>query len=190
MRVASPSPSPKGEIYLGSRLRQPNRLQSDTTGFDSSTTRCGRSSRWRAALGCGPRIRGFDSPRSPHMKYPFIYFLHNKERLTRGIPKFIFSGDISRTCQNHVDAMMGENKLFHANSDDLLSDIMKATPNANYWGENIGVGPSQRAIFKAFMNSPAHRDNILNRHFTKIGIAKKRDSEGRLWVCVRFSGIY
>ena len=53
-------------------------------------------------------------------------------------------------------------------------------------GENVGVGPSESSIEQAFMNSPAHRDNILNPDYTEIGIGTATGSDGRLYVTQDF----
>jgi hypothetical protein len=53
-------------------------------------------------------------------------------------------------------------------------------------GENVGVGPSESSIEQAFMNSPAHRDNILNGDYTEVGIGTATGSDGRLYVTQDF----
>jgi uncharacterized protein YkwD len=49
-------------------------------------------------------------------------------------------------------------------------------------GENVGMGGSESAIQRAFMNSYSHRDNILSRQFRQVGIGTARSSDGRLYV--------
>jgi uncharacterized protein YkwD len=49
-------------------------------------------------------------------------------------------------------------------------------------GENVGRGPSESGIQRAFMNSPSHRDNILSRTFTQFGVGTARSSDGKLYV--------
>ena len=45
--------------------------------------------------------------------------------------------------------------------------------------ENIvAQAPTAEAAMKAWMDSPAHRENILSRHYTKIGVAFAYDSNG------------
>lgn len=66
---------------------------------------------------------------------------------------------------------------------------LKHNPNlaseVNNWqslGENVGSGTSEGPIHRAFMNDPYHRDNILSRTFTLVGIGTARDENGRLYV--------
>jgi uncharacterized protein YkwD len=49
-------------------------------------------------------------------------------------------------------------------------------------GENIGRGRNETMIQHAFMQSPDHRDNILSRAYTQIGIGTARGRDGRLYV--------
>jgi uncharacterized protein YkwD len=49
-------------------------------------------------------------------------------------------------------------------------------------GENVGRGGSESGIQRAFMNSTYHRDNILCRCFTLVGIGTARGADGKLYV--------
>lgn len=49
-------------------------------------------------------------------------------------------------------------------------------------GENVGRGGGEDGIQRAFMRSTDHRDNILSREFTQVGIGTARDSDGNLYV--------
>ena len=49
-------------------------------------------------------------------------------------------------------------------------------------GENVGKGPGESAIQRAFMNSAPHRSNILSRDFRQVGIGTARGSDGYLYV--------
>ncbi|MGC9610944.1 MAG: CAP domain-containing protein [Minisyncoccia bacterium] len=49
--------------------------------------------------------------------------------------------------------------------------ISKAGYKYSYAGENLAINFSDSEdVIKAWLNSPAHRDNILDAHFTEIGI--------------------
>jgi len=62
-----------------------------------------------------------------------------------------------------------------------------------YWttyGENVGVTSSTAgadSLFRAYMNSPEHRANILDRTFRYVGVWTKR-SGGRRWNTIDFVG--
>lgn len=56
--------------------------------------------------------------------------------------------------------------------------------------ENIGVGGSAPAVFTAYMNSPKHRDNILRRTVSSVGVGTTRAADGRVFDVVVFSDFY
>lgn len=47
--------------------------------------------------------------------------------------------------------------------------------------ENVGNGAYPRQIFDAFLASPSHREIIVDRSFTLIGIGTVRDASGLMW---------
>lgn len=52
-------------------------------------------------------------------------------------------------------------------------------------GENVGYGGSPSVLQTAFMNSPAHRANILG-DYNRVGIGTAHSGDGLLWVTVVF----
>ena len=52
-------------------------------------------------------------------------------------------------------------------------------------GENVGYGPDWRTVYAAFMASPPHRANILDRRYTSVGVGKVRAGT-RVWVVIVF----
>lgn len=82
----------------------------------------------------------------------------------------------------HTWAMVRQQKLYHTPSDTLRHRIT----NWTILGENVGVGGNVESLHKAFMDSPAHRENILYPTFRYVGVGVlKRD--GRMWVTVIFA---
>lgn len=68
------------------------------------------------------------------------------------------------------------------------SGTLKHNPNltgqVSGWrwvGENVGYGPDWRAVENAFMNSPGHRSNILDKDYSQIGIGVVVKG-GRVWI--------
>jgi hypothetical protein len=68
------------------------------------------------------------------------------------------------------------------------SGTLKHNPNltgqVSGWrwvGENVGYGPSWRAVHVALMNSASHRANILDRDYSQIGIGVVVRN-GRVWI--------
>jgi uncharacterized protein YkwD len=60
-----------------------------------------------------------------------------------------------------------------AHNPNLAKQITRVCPNWTAIGENVGVvyGTSVDTLFQAYMHSPEHRANILNRHYRQVGIA-------------------
>jgi uncharacterized protein YkwD len=56
---------------------------------------------------------------------------------------------------------------------ELTAQATKACPSWTAIGENVGVvyGGSVDQLFQAYMNSPEHRANILDKQYTQVGIA-------------------
>lgn len=55
-------------------------------------------------------------------------------------------------------------------------------------GENIALAPTAELAHEGLMNSPAHRANILNPAFTRVGIAALRSTDHGLMVTQEFAG--
>jgi uncharacterized protein YkwD len=52
--------------------------------------------------------------------------------------------------------------------------------------ENVGRGYSLEQIHRAFLGSPPHRENILTRRMTHIGVGVARDASGEIFVVQAF----
>lgn len=60
-----------------------------------------------------------------------------------------------------------------AHNPNITAQITKRCPEWTAIGENVGVvyGKSVDSLFHAYMKSPEHRANILDRRYHQIGIA-------------------
>jgi uncharacterized protein YkwD len=106
----------------------------------------------------------------------------NDSRGRFDVPKLRLNRELSVIARRHSMAMARSGELFHtADADDYLHGIDWHT-----WGENVGYTPQDIAsIEEAFMDSPPHRENILNRGFREVAIGSVR-VDGTLWVTVFF----
>lgn len=56
-------------------------------------------------------------------------------------------------------------------------------------GENVGLGTSTvGSLHQSFMDSAAHRTNILGSDYTRVTVGCIRDSSARIWVTQNFWG--
>jgi len=105
----------------------------------------------------------------------------NADRERLGRSKLRLDPEISKVARKHTKEMTDENLLHHTTEDALRRRV-------TFWsslGENVGVGGTVDSLQVAFMNSPAHRDNIVHGSFRHVGIGTK-SAFGRLWVTVIF----
>lgn len=108
----------------------------------------------------------------------------NAARIAGGLSKLSLDPELSRVARKHTQEMWGRNELYHTPSDKLRHRVT----NWTIIGENVGVGGTVSSLHQAFMDSPAHRDNVLYTAFRHVGIgtSKKHD---RLWVTVIFEAV-
>jgi uncharacterized protein YkwD len=67
---------------------------------------------------------------------------------------------------DHNVEMARKHKLFHTKH---LGSKLRSV-NWHSWGENIGAGVTPWGLFRAYMASPEHRANILDKNFDHVGI--------------------
>jgi uncharacterized protein YkwD len=103
----------------------------------------------------------------------------NGARASRGIPRLATRSALVQVARAQARRMAGSNRLYH--NPRLTSDVT----NWRWVGENVGYGPSVTSVHVAFMNSPAHRANILDRDYTEVGIGAVVVN-GRVWVAEVF----
>jgi uncharacterized protein YkwD len=107
----------------------------------------------------------------------------NHARVEHGAKKLRMSDYVVQIARDHCDAMATKDKLYHSTN---LSYQLR-TVNWSIWGENVGAGVDPYGLFKAYMRSPGHRANILNKQFDHVGIAFVR-RDGILWSTMIFYG--
>ena len=112
------------------------------------------------------------------------FCLINRERTSRGIRKLRRNPRLDLASRRHARSMAARNFFEHGN---FVGRIRSANylRGARGWrlGENIawgsGVLSSPDEIVDAWMHSPGHRANILQRGFREIGIGIARGTPNR-----------
>ena len=104
----------------------------------------------------------------------------NAARAANGQQPYAVASDLTSIARQHSSAMASQQSLYH--NPGLTTQV----PNWQAVGENVGEGPTVDDIHTAFMNSPEHRDNILDHDFTQIGVGVSVDSNGIVWVTEDF----
>jgi uncharacterized protein YkwD len=108
----------------------------------------------------------------------------NEARDKRGARELGMRSFLVRAARQHSQQMASTGQLVH--STDLAS--YAGSRDWSILGENIGYGPSMDVLHDAFMDSPPHRKNELNRRYEKVGVGMAVGDDGRIWVTVLFLG--
>jgi uncharacterized protein YkwD len=108
----------------------------------------------------------------------------NTSRAQNGLGPLQYDAAASNVARAWVYQMAASGTLSH--NPNLAQQItQQVTPNWTRIGENVGYGPSVDVLENAFMNSPAHKANILG-DYNRLGVGSTRDSSGQLWVVLDF----
>lgn len=117
--------------------------------------------------------------------------LVNVERQKQGLGKLSLNAKLSNVATLKSQDMINKNYFNHTSPTyGSPFDMMKQF-NISYKtaGENIAKGQKTPAeVVKAWMNSQGHRENILNKNYTEIGIGVAKDANGTLYWTQMFIG--
>jgi len=135
-----------------------------------------------AVLAPSPVQAGTLSPRAR------MYRATNTSRLNHDVRRVDIHYRISELARQHSIKMANSGYIFHTSSAAIRNKYLDGV-NWRTWGENVGVTSGTVAdLQQAFMQSPDHRANILNRGFHRVALGTYRDANGLLWVTVFFYG--
>lgn len=104
--------------------------------------------------------------------------LVNAERKSRGLPSLRATRQLRKIAHYRATDMVRRDYFAHRG-------MLEAFKRLGYWrrartiGENIAKGQdSAKEAFEDWMDSPGHRENILARKYTEIGVARVED----IWI--------
>jgi uncharacterized protein YkwD len=103
----------------------------------------------------------------------------NTARQEYDMPRLVVRARLRAAAERQSRRMAKRGELFHGS--------LAWTSGCRCWGQNVGMGPTVRAVYRAFMRSADHRANVLDRCYRRAGygVVKKR---GAVWVTVNFAG--
>lgn len=114
----------------------------------------------------------------------------NKERTDRKLGPLNLSADLRKVAEGHSRDMASRRKLTHLSSgrksfEDRLLDAGMFFIEI---GENVATSETFDGAFihQGFMDSPEHRDNILNPNFDTIGISVVYANDNKYYVTQDF----
>jgi uncharacterized protein YkwD len=111
--------------------------------------------------------------------------LTNQSRRAHGTHALRMDHRVSHKVKQHSRKMARSEALFHTAN---VSRYLRGR-NYNWWGENVGFSYQSDlgSLQRAFMNSPSHRQNVLNGAYDRVGIGVERHDD-RVWVTLVFYG--
>jgi uncharacterized protein YkwD len=105
----------------------------------------------------------------------------NRIRARHGAGRLELDPQLSHVSHHHDRAMVRSRRLFHTS----FGQFDRWVTGWNYIGENVGVGPGVKSLYRAFLHSPEHRANILGSRYNHVGVGTIR-RHGRMWVTIQF----
>ncbi|MGW0086967.1 CAP domain-containing protein [Streptomyces sp. NPDC003393] len=99
--------------------------------------------------------------------------LVNAERAKVGCSPLTVNADLTKAAQAHSEDMAAHRNMSHTGSDGSSPGdrITRAGYNWSSYGENVAYGYSTpEKVMAAWMDSPGHRENILNCGYKEIGV--------------------
>jgi uncharacterized protein YkwD len=98
----------------------------------------------------------------------------NNARARHGLAPVRLSTSLSDYARSHSRSMSRQRTLFHTSDFTVICCWSSIS-------ENVGMAGSVRGVHRAFMRSPAHRANILDRGKRAVGVGIVH-SGGKFWV--------
>ena len=98
--------------------------------------------------------------------------LINQERAKVGVPPVKFDEALARAARKHSQLMAHEETVVHQLPGEEVFSLRLSAENvrSDRDAENIGMAGSLEEIHSLLMQSPPHRENILNPQYDSVGI--------------------
>ena len=112
----------------------------------------------------------------------------NRERAGRGLPPYKWSAALAAAARDHALRMAQQDTLSHQlpGEPELTGRASRAGARFSALAENVAEGPSTESIHLQWMNSKAHRENLLDPQLDSVGIAVA-ERNGTLFAVEDFS---
>jgi hypothetical protein len=119
----------------------------------------------------------------------------NAERTKSGLQPFVVNAKLSASAKLKVEDMFNNQYFSHDSPSGITIGDLVASVGYEFIsiGENLALGNFKDDIdlIEAWMESPGHRENILNPKYKEIGVAVARGTfEGKTtWLAVQHFGL-
>jgi uncharacterized protein YkwD len=117
------------------------------------------------------------------------FSLLNADRAANGLSPLRINAKLTSLAGYYAQDMINRHFFAHNNPEGQTPfDRMNARGiTYGYAGENLAINTSVPSAENAFMNSPGHRANILNSHYTQVGIGVRYSANGTVYVVQEFT---
>jgi hypothetical protein len=102
-----------------------------------------------------------------------IVMLGNQARAQAGAAPLKWDATLAAAARQHCLLMAANRSISHqyAGEPDVSERAKQAGAHFSLIEENVAFAPTPAAIHNAWMNSPHHRDNLLNPDVDRVGVA-------------------
>src|ERR1700676_3677566 len=104
----------------------------------------------------------------------------NRERSAQGLPALQWDAALASAAREHAARMAQRNVLSHQLPGEPQVQVRATKAGARFTtiAENIAVAPNSATIHSAWMQSPHHRENILDPELNGVGIGVVKGTDG------------
>src|SRR5260370_9394070 len=117
-----------------------------------------------------------------------LFKLLNMERENARLEKLQWDDKVAQAAQAHAQKLAANHALSHQFPDEQQLEERVGVTGARFSAvaENVAVAETVEEAHLALMNSPGHRDNIMNPRYNAVGIAVK-PFKNKLYVTADFA---
>ncbi|HEY4011098.1 MAG TPA: CAP domain-containing protein [Acidobacteriaceae bacterium] len=128
-----------------------------------------------------------ESPRTGTVAEQYLFNAANQERMRRGIPPLTWDETLHRAAQRHAGEMAARESISHQYPGEPALEERGRAAGARFTviAENVAEAWSAPVIHDAWMESPDHRANLLDRRVTSVGISVQQ-RHGQLYAVEDF----
>ena len=108
----------------------------------------------------------------------------NAARVANGLRRLALDPRLCTIARSHAFDMVERGYFGHVSPDGVspFDRMVRAHYRFGYAGENLALDRSARAAALALWQSSEHRNNILEPHYAKVGIAAVASTDGEIFV--------
>jgi uncharacterized protein YkwD len=116
--------------------------------------------------------------------------LINRARTTQGLQPLAVDSRLTQAARQHTELLVEHRTLSHQFEGEPALDVRLANENlpSDQEGENTALDDNVASAHKGLMDSPEHRDEILNPDYNVVGVAVIR-SGGHVYVTEDFAHV-